>query len=763
MRKRILMRFALVLLTAQSLSYLITQDVWANWGIQTIDSTGDVGKYTSVVLDNEQNPYIGYYDVTNGNLKFIRWTDFEWVRADATPGFEMVDSTGKVGRYSCIALDNDGKPYVSYYDDTNGDLRFARWDGSKWIIETVDSTGDVGKYTSLALDGNNNPYMSYYDNINGDLRFTRWDGFHWVKADGTAGFEVVDSTGDVGRYTSITLDNDNNPCISYYDDTNGNLKFARWDGSEWIAEPVDSDGDVGKYSSLALDSDGNPYISYYDDINGDLRFSRLDGEQWLTESVDSAGDVGKYSSIILDTKGNLCISYYGNGHLKLARRTGFQWVTETIDSTRDVGEYTSIALDTKGNPYISYYDSRDGNLKFAKWTRNLTLGWTDETGYESDGLEPDIGRALVTTFTYRVKYVADVDRDAPKPGYPKVHIKKSGLEISGTPFWMEEVDTEDTTYIDGKLYTYSIMLSTGTDYTYYFEAYDIWNSSATGPPTTPMPGPEVSVTYSIQGWVLDESDRGISGVTINLSGYVSGSIVSGTYTTQASGYYKFVGVPRGGDYTVTPSKAGYTFEPPSISTTSLNGNLDNQNFIGTPLTYYIKGYVRDSEGVGIEEVRMDLTGATEKVTHTNADGYYEFSGLVSGNYTVTPSKEGYSFSPPQRSYSPLDANKDNQNFVGTVGAEIEVRGGEGGYLDPEKNEKATIILRPTASGEVKITIYTLRGQPVWEREIAVSAGSERHISWACENSYREKVASGIYVVHIKGIGIDRKKKIAVVR
>ena len=146
---------------------------------------------------------------------------------EETSFIKTIDSAGTVGEHTSMAVDGS-KVYISYYDSTNGDLKFARSDdgGKTWApgnIKTVDSTDSVGTNTSIAVNGSN-VFISYCDNLHLNLKFAKsTDGGNtWDPAN----IKTVDSTLNVGWYTSIAVDG-SNVYISYYDIVNEDLKFAR--------------------------------------------------------------------------------------------------------------------------------------------------------------------------------------------------------------------------------------------------------------------------------------------------------------------------------------------------------------------------------------------------------------------------------------------------------------------------------------------------------------------------------------------------------
>ena len=214
-----------------------------------------------------------------------------------------------MGGFSALAVDSSGNPNISYYDYTNGDLKYAYWNGSSWIIQTWASSGNVGQETDIWVEDAGYPYISFFDMTNRDVIFGSYLYAH-----------IIDSESNAAIHTSLAVDSSNYPHISYNYSHAGNdemLKYAFFDDhAEWNIEIVDGTNQVQSYNSLALDSNDNPHISYHTNC---LKYAHHDGEKWYIMTVDS-GTVGMYNSLALDSNDNPHISYHDpvNGTLKYA-------------------------------------------------------------------------------------------------------------------------------------------------------------------------------------------------------------------------------------------------------------------------------------------------------------------------------------------------------------------------------------------------------------------------------------------------------------
>lgn len=167
----------------------------------------------------------------------------------------------------------------------------------------------------------------------------------------------------------------------------------------------------------------------------------------------------------------------------------------------------------------------------------------------------------------------------------------------------------------------------------------------------------LGASHAISGAVTGDT---LSGVTITVTGAATASA-----TTDASGNYSVTGL-YDGSYTVTPSKTGYTFNPASSAAIVSGANIAGKNFVAATnaaSTYSISGAV---SGSVLSGVTITLSGAGSATATTNASGNYTFPGLVNGNYTVTPSLFGYTFSPTSAGANVSGANISGTNFVATA-------------------------------------------------------------------------------------------------
>ncbi len=114
--------------------------------------------------------------------------------------------------------------------------------------------------------------------------------------------------------------------------------------------------------------------------------------------------------------------------------------------------------------------------------------------------------------------------------------------------------------------------------------------------------------------------------------------------TDRSGNYIAYNLPAGGNYTVTPFKAGFLFSPESKTYTNLTASKINENFGVTERTYSISGKVIVGGKPSKGEVIMINTRAVKYFT--NEDGEYFIDNLpYEGPYIVTVESNKVVFEP----------------------------------------------------------------------------------------------------------------------
>jgi hypothetical protein len=355
----------------------------ASWLVEVLDpdSSARQGIDNAIAIDSNGKKHISYYDTTNGDLKYATDKSGSWV-------YLTIDSTGDVGRESSIAIDYMDKVHISYAD-FDGNILYATDKSGSWESSIIDS-GTGGSTFSTSIGINNayaNPSVIISYVKNGDLR--RYQNYEIFDANDV----VASSTASYykqGAHNSLYYDSkaweNSFYAIAYYSESKSlKLYIETFEGfgvststsDETILDSSSGYNDVGQYVSLAYDMVGSytggfsstkhAHISFYDAENENLMYV-TSRNSYSPKIIDSTGDVGMYSSITVDSNDKVHIVYYdySNGDLKYATDKSGSWVITTIDSGSLAGMGTSIAMDSNDKVYISYfYAGGSGSLKIA--------------------------------------------------------------------------------------------------------------------------------------------------------------------------------------------------------------------------------------------------------------------------------------------------------------------------------------------------------------------------------------------------------------
>jgi hypothetical protein len=326
------------------------------WTTYTIDSIGNVGTHTSIAVDANEKVHISYYDFTNGKLKYATNATGSWVTL-------IVDSGSDYG--TGIALGANGKVHI-VYDGAGGDLKYATNATGSWVISTVESgaySGILGN-DSIAIDSYGKVHISYFKASGFDLKYA-------TNASGTWSTSIIvngGATGPLPGYSaSIGVDSNNKIHISYYDDAlPDSIKYVTNMSGSWVVTTIGTIGlAAGWETSLAIDSNNKVHISYYVWTNDVLKYASNASGTWQTEFVDqNSGGVSDASLAIDKANGNqINVVYSSYSDFKYATKLAGTWQISKIDESWTGGN-NSVAIGSS-SIHVSYYDGYNTNLKYA--------------------------------------------------------------------------------------------------------------------------------------------------------------------------------------------------------------------------------------------------------------------------------------------------------------------------------------------------------------------------------------------------------------
>jgi hypothetical protein len=416
------------------------------------------------------------------------------------------------------------------------------------------------------------------------------------------------------------------------------------------------------------------------------------------------------------------------------------------------GQVTMSIENNPGEGTLSGTSSVNATFGVARFT-NLRINRTG-VGYTLRANAPSVGQVISASFNITpgapstiVKvsgdnqnnssinsplpepFVAEV-RDAQGNPVPGVQV---GFAVSAQPADAGATvnPTTATTGADGQASTILTIGSKAGSYSVQVSSAGV--SSQTFNAAVPV--------YTVSGRVT-ENGSNLANVQITASGGYNQVVITAT-----NGTYSITGVPRGTmNIILTPKLEGFGFIPASIILDGpIQGNLANQNFAATRLTYNLTGQVRLSQS-GFANVNVIAIGGHSDTVKTGADGRFTFTDVAHGatNISIFPRMIGYYFSPEDISISgPITGPLDIGSFSAiSVTVTIE------GRITHEGNGLNTVTV--TASGNYTQTVqtnpdgnYMISGIPFGTSNIRIRPTKEGYLFLPTDTLFASSVTAPV--------------------
>ncbi|MFH0775910.1 MAG: S8 family serine peptidase [bacterium] len=419
-------------------------------------------------------------------------------------------------------------------------------------------------------------------------------------------------------------------------------------------------------------------------------------------------------------------------------------IAGTVKKQSEVLRVSAALIDNQGGVGVNISDSE---IRLFDSSNTLVPGSQTNNGLDTIywGLEA----ALSTPGSYTIKITA-VDKKSNAGSYtfnftvkdktpPKVtQTSPVNNEIVSAPFSgpiLVFVSDEDTgkSAIDWTKTTMGIKKGDTThtcNCSYATETVN-YKGYLTG---TPVPGLTASGTYTVTVWVCDIEGNGTSS---SFNFVIPEQIV----VTGPDG--NTLEIPYDTEITF-PTKGTVGSGTVRMGTESDPGGHSGLKVVGKVISFYY-GTISLSGAKFTKDVKLtlyytdgDLAGADEQklYIYEKDGGWIKVGGTVDKNtnkvtYTIpanTPIKEMYAI------MSPIPEGQKVLNASGV-------------YAKPNPAKGSTEFFFPDDAGDVKVEVYTLSGDLVWENTGKGGFGHSS-IEWLCTNKAGRKVGTGLYIYKV---------------
>jgi hypothetical protein len=279
-------------------------------------------------------------------LALILLVSYVPVQASSPQWYEQQVASRPYERYnrswlisSSLVLDSKGNPNIifsSFYYTVFFHLTYVFWNGESWEIKGVGSQYVGNQYTGgaycLALDSKDKPHVVFFSD--GGLKYASWNGSDWnYQIIDRFTYMVSDSDNKLSDFT-LVLDSNNIPHVGYNGD-----QYASWNGTAWNIQTI-------KLGSFAVDSKGNLH-NCINSFEGLEYFSYGD-----TNTTQKISEVAWSYKLTIDPNDVPHVLIYGNKGLQMASYNGVRWNIQTYNLFFNQSGF-SWELDAQGNPHVT--------------------------------------------------------------------------------------------------------------------------------------------------------------------------------------------------------------------------------------------------------------------------------------------------------------------------------------------------------------------------------------------------------------------------